>query len=338
MIRLPLSRALFTTTPTVVLESAEFTVTAFNYPSGIASLKVENSRGYLEILPFMGQMIWDANFDGHGLRMDNMFSQPVPATEVTDTYGCFAFHSGLLAAGCPSPEDTHPLHGEFPVADMDQAWLEYDGESLAAVSSYEYVKGFGNHYEAKPSVVLRPGSALFDINLEVTNLSAYAPMPLQYMCHMNYAFVEGGIMRQSIPDAAFALRRTIPAHVTPTPAWTAINEEILAGTIDANSLERAGEFDPEIVYFADDLPQYGEQVSFELEGPDGVVFETSFNTNEFPVATRWILVNPDQKVAAFVLPGTSRPEGRLAAQAAGTLMELGPQQTRSFSVTTGIKE
>lgn len=60
----------------------------------------------------MGQMIWDAFFDGHDLTMRNMFSQPKLASEIVATYGCFAFHSGLLANGCPSPADTWPADDE----------------------------------------------------------------------------------------------------------------------------------------------------------------------------------------------------------------------------------
>lgn len=41
-------------------------------------------------------------------------------------------------------------------------------------------------------------------------------MPLQYMCHMNYAYVENGEISSNIPDSAFKLRETIPAHVKPT--------------------------------------------------------------------------------------------------------------------------
>ena len=48
------------------------------------------------------------------------------------------------------------------------------------------------------------------------------------------------------------------------------------------------------------------------------------------MATRWILHNSDQKVASFVLPGTSRPEGFIAAREADA--------SRSFTVTTGLKE
>lgn len=123
----------------------------------------------------MGQMIWDAQFDGHDLTMRNMFRQPKPAAEVVATYGCFAFHSGLLANGCPSPEDTHPLHGEMPCAAMDDARLELEGDSLRVTGRYEYVMGFGHHYQAQPAVVMRKASALFDIQMTVTN-------PLQSPC------------------------------------------------------------------------------------------------------------------------------------------------------------
>ncbi|WP_273166506.1 aldose 1-epimerase family protein [Actinomyces israelii] len=337
----PLQRSLFTADPShpqALLSHGELTAAAARYPSGVETLVMTSSRVRLEILPFMGQILWDAVVDGVSLRMDNMFRQPLPAKEITQTYGCFAFHSGLLSAGCPAPEDTHPLHGELSCAPMDAARLEVGEEGIRLVSTYEYVMGFGHHYRAEPSVALRAGVSTFDIDLSVTNLSAYAPMPLQYMCHMNYAFVPNGRMRQNLPAGAFALRRTVPAHVTPTPRWQTLNDEILAGHIDVDSLEMATEFDPEIVYFADDLPRYGRDLEFTLGAPDGPAFITRFSAADFPVATRWILHNADQRVAAFVLPGTSRPEGRLAAQKAGTLIELEAGRSRRFHVTTGIKE
>ena len=125
MYTIPLHESLFTAGhDTVLLSSDEFTVTAKRYESGVASVTVSNSRGHVEVLPFMGQIIWDVVFDGVSLTMDNMFSQPQPADVIVNTYGCFAFHSGLLANGCPAPEDTHPLHGEFPCSRFDEGWLE----------------------------------------------------------------------------------------------------------------------------------------------------------------------------------------------------------------------
>ncbi|MDT0190432.1 hypothetical protein [Rothia terrae] len=94
------------------------------------------------------------------------------------------------------------------------------------------------------------------------------------------------------------------------PEWEEINRKILAGEYDASSLEGAEAFDPEVVYFADDLPTKAQQSEFKLTRPDG---------------------------SAFALPGTSRPEGFLAAKKAGTLIELEPGKTRSFTVTTGLK-
>jgi len=141
MTQLPLWRALFTEQPRTLLQNDDFTVTAFRYASGVEGLRVQNSRGHLVILPWLGQMIWDAEFDGRDLTMRNMFSQPKAAKEVIETYGCFAFHSGLLANGCPSPEDAHPLHGEMPCAPMDDAWLELDGDSLTVTGRYRICDG-----------------------------------------------------------------------------------------------------------------------------------------------------------------------------------------------------
>ncbi len=334
---IPLHRSLFTPEKTIVLQNSEFSVSAFTYPSGVESLILQNSRGFLEVLPFMGQILWNAEFDGISLRMDNMFSEPKPVSEIQATYGCFSFHSGLLAAGCPAPDDTHTLHGEFPCAPMDSAELLIEDDGAVTVRSHhEYVMGFGHHYAAAPTVTLAASSGIFRIGMKVKNLSAYAPMPLQYMCHMNYAFVPRGRMVDNLSQGAFQLRRTVPAHVTPTPRWEVLNERILSGDYDANSLDGAEEFDPEIVYFADAIDEQVDRAEFSLTHPDGTVFITRFPTRQFPVATRWILHNPDQKVSAFVLPGTSRPEGYLAAEASGTLIHLAPGEERTFEVETGL--
>lgn len=337
MYTIPLTPDLFTNEPRLLCKSNEFTVEAKRFSSGVASVTVRNSRGHVEVLPFMGQIIWDVVFDDTSLTMTNMFAEPQPARLIEDTYGCFAFHSGLLANGCPSPQDTHPLHGEFPCAPFTEAWLEIDENSVSVSGRREYIKGFGHHYEAVPRVTLARRETFIDIDLSVTNLSAYQAMPLQYMCHMNYAWVDGATMSQTIGDA-FTLRSTVPAHVQPTPEWTELNEDILTGRVDPQKLEDANRYDPEIVLFADDLPQYGEHARFSMELPTGGRFMVMFSTSDFPVATRWLLHNPDQKVAAFVLPGTSRPEGFLAAEQAGTLIQLGAGQTRTFHVRTGLEK
>ena len=102
-------------------------------------------------------------------------------------------------------------------------------------------------------MTLRKESALFDIAMSVTNL-ATVPMPLQYMCHMNYAYVDQGRISSNIPATAFKLRESIPSHVHPTEKWLAYNEEIKKLQKEGRSLEVLDQpdmYDPEIVFMAD---------------------------------------------------------------------------------------
>ncbi|ATM85848.1 aldose 1-epimerase family protein [Yersinia massiliensis] len=318
-----------------IYSSDDFIVTSFKYASGIEALKISNSRGYVTLLPYYGQMIWDAEFDGHNLKMESMFSQPKRGENIVDTYGCFAFHSGLRRNGCPTPDDDHALHGEMPCAEMDHAWLLIDDTTIALTGSVEYVKGFGDHYSARPLVRLRADSTQFDIEMSVTNLSSM-PMPLQYMCHMNYTYIPGATFRQNLPGTALKLRETIPAHVHPTQQWLDYTQQLRDRPAGLSDLNEPEFYDPEIVFFADDLSQYVDHAEFFMLSPQGHRFVTRFSTAQFNHATRWILHNGDQKVAAFILPATCRPEGYLAAKEKGTLVMLSAGESRHFSVTTGI--
>lgn len=333
--RLPLRREQFHLTPEVLLQSDDSRVELFRYPAGIEAVRIHNRRGSVTVLPFFGQMIWDVQFEGHTLTMGNSFKQPLPGNSIIDTYGCFAFHSGLLANGCPSPEDDHPLHGEMPCARMDSAWLLLDADTLSLEGECEYVKGFGHHYLAAPAVRLHADRPRLQIEMTVTNLAG-APMPLQYMCHLNSSWIAQGRFRQSIPDRAFRLRTSIPAHLRPTPAWRDYTARLTQDPQALQQLDQPQLCDPEIVFFADDLPQYGDEVQFELHAPAGYAMMTRFSTAQFPHATRWLLHNADQQVAAYILPATCRPEGFLAAQQAGSLITLASGEQRHFSVETGL--
>ncbi|CAG9409714.1 aldose 1-epimerase family protein [Providencia alcalifaciens] len=334
---IPLHKRLFTEKPTLVLKNSQFSVSAFVYQSGVQGLRVENSQGHLTILPFLGQMIWDAEFCGQNLKMENMFSEPKPVPTVIETYGCFAFHSGIISNGCPSPEDNHPLHGEMPCAPMDSAWLELTENSLKVCGEYEYVMGFGHHYCASPFVQLHTDSALFDIHMSVTNLAS-VPMPLQYMCHMNYAYVDDATLTQNIPEQAIKLRESIPGHVHPTQKWLDFNQALKCGEVKLNQLNQPQMCDPEIVFFMDNLSQYTANPEFKMTSPAGNTFVTRFKANELNYATRWILYNGDQKVGAFVLPATCRPEGFIAAKNNQTLIWLAAGENRQFTVTTGVEQ
>ena len=68
-------------------------------------------------------------------------------------------------------------------------------------------------------------------------------------------------------------------------------------------------YDPEIVFFMDNLSKYQENLEYKMKSPSGHSYVTKFSSKDFNYATRWILFNEDQQVGAFVLPATCRPEG-----------------------------
>lgn len=326
----------FTDSSKIIFKNEEFTVSLFRYPSGVEAIELKNSRGKMVVLPYLGQMIWDLKFDETDLKMKNMFLQPKKVASIIDTYGCFAFHSGLIRNGCPGPDDDHELHGEMPCAEMDRAWLEISDEVITIGGETEYVKGFGHHYLAKPAVKMFGQESFIEISMTVKNLSG-SEMPLQYMCHTNYAYVENAVMNQNIPASALKPRESIPGHVKPTEKWMEYNKQLQSGDELVTALNRPEMYDPEIVFFVDKLDQYQEEAEFEMVLQDGTSFFTKFLTRELNYATRWILHNSDQQVGAFVLPATCRPEGYLAAQKSGTLLMLDPGEERTFTVVTGKK-
>ncbi|WP_040204108.1 aldose 1-epimerase family protein [Neobacillus jeddahensis] len=331
-----LNRDYFTESKKIIFRNDFVTASFFKYPSGVEAIELNNSRGRMVVLPYMGQMIWDLEFDGTDLKMKNMFSQPKKVESVVDTYGCFAFHSGLIRNGCPSPVDDHELHGEMPCAQMDKAWIEITDDGIVICGETEYVKGFGHHYLASPMVKMFNHETFIEINMKVKNLSG-AEMPLQYMCHTNYAYVDNAVMKQNISSSAFKLRETVPAHVKPTEKWLSYNKDLLSVKEEISSLNKPEMYDPEIVFFADELSQYQDEAEFEMVLPSGTVFFTKFSTAELNYATRWLLYNNDQQVGAFVLPATCRPEGFLATEKSGTLILLEAGEERSFTVVTGKK-
>ena len=108
MTRVHLSRALFGERERTFLETDGATVSLFRYDTGVEAVRLANALGHVVVLPYLGQMVWDVRFAGVGMTMGSMFAAPRPATQIADTYGCYAYHSGLLRNGVPGPEDPAP--------------------------------------------------------------------------------------------------------------------------------------------------------------------------------------------------------------------------------------
>lgn len=340
-----LDRRAFGEGETLAVEHEGLTARLFRYNTGVEAVRLANARGSLVVLPYLGQMIWSAAFDGVDLTMQSIFKAPRPVRTIAETYGCFAFHSGLLRNGVPGPTDTHPAHGEMPCAPMDSAGIEVGedarGPWMRLFGAYDYAMGFGAHYEARPSVTLHANDARFDMAMEVTNLSAGDAMDLMYMAHVNYAFVEGGDILQQAPfDAAHtAVRRAVPAHVTPNPAYLARIEALAADPSASRIIRREDGFDPEQVFYLHDLATDAEGATTQLlRRPEGDAFLARYKPADFPKTVRWILAGHDQSVCAFALPSTCEPEGYAAEKAKGNVIRLPAGATVRYSVELGHLE
>ena len=300
----------------------------FRYDSGVEAIRLSHARGHVIVLPYLGQMVWSAEFDGVELAMQSMFTQPRPAKTIVETYGCLAYHAGLLRMGVPGPGDDHALHGEAPCAQMDAAGVscgvDARGAWIAVTGSREYAMGFGAHYVSRPQVILREDETGCEIVMEVENLSA-APMDLMYMCHVNFAFAEGARIVQSVPFTPehVITRTVIPSHVHPSDDYRALLAELAKNPARMERLDEPQRYDPEQVFYivgqkteADGLTHY------RMQRREGDAFAIRWDPAIMNKTIRWVLANSDQRVAAFAMPGTCEPEGYTAEKAKGNVRQL----------------
>jgi Domain of unknown function (DUF4432) len=336
-----LRRAFFGDSERVVLRHGSCTASLFRYETGIEAIRLSNERGHVVVLPYMGQIVWSAMFDEVELAMQSMFREPRPAKVIVETYGCLAYHAGLLRNGVPSPQDTHILHGEMPCAEMDKAGLECGvderGGWIAVTGEREYAMGFGAHYRATPRVILRASAPDIDVVMDVENLSA-APMDLMYLCHVNFAFAEGGRIVQPVPFTPdhVITRTAIPGHVSPSDDYRALLAELAKDPARMEILNEAERYDPEQVFYIKGQPRGADGlVHYMMARREGDGFTIAWDPTIMQHTIRWILANSDQRVAAFAMPATCEPEGYLAEKGKGNVRSLKGGAKASFTTHIG---
>ena len=324
-----------------IFSAGTLSASLFRYESGVEAIRIRNRRGELVILPWLGQMIWSARFDGVDLAMRSGFDMPHQSSTIAGTYGCLLFHSGLLRNGVPGPGDDHAAHGEFPTAPLQRAWLELiedeAGLALRLVGERDYVMGFGSMYRATPSVMLHEHQAVFSVELDVMNRSG-KPMELMYMAHANFAFVPDGRIIQPMPytPAHVAVRRAVPGHVQPTPAYLELMEALAADPARMETLSEPALYDPEQVFYLHGMRSDPDgMTAMMLRRPEGDAFSMRWQAHEFSHCVRWILNDPDQKTAAFALPSTCEPEGHAAESRKGNVRHLPPGGRAHFGIEAG---
>ena len=337
-IRIELTKSNFEDKERLLCTMGAISIFTFRYDSGIEALRVKNARGEIVVLPFKGQQIWRAKFDGRDLTMKSMFEEPVETTDYLKTYGGFLIHCGLTAMGAPGPTDQHPLHGELPNAPFQQAWLELDpaSQEVTICGSFHYTVAFATNYRARTSICMTEQTTLLDVSVHVDNLKMTS-MDLMYLAHVNFKPVDYGELHYSAKATANSVRvrQTIPSHITPKPGYS---DYIAALAVDPSLhhiLKPELAFDPEIV-FTIDMQADDNGIAYALQKhPDGTADYVSYHPSQAPICMRWVCRTPDQDGLGIAFPSTSEVEGYAAEKAKGQVVELRGRETWRIDLKIG---
>ncbi|MBN2007376.1 MAG: DUF4432 family protein [Anaerolineae bacterium] len=313
----------------LLVDSMGFAAYAFRFDSGVCALRLVSEEGELVLLPFQGQQVWSATFNGRDLTMKSMFDQPYPTREFLDTFGGFMQHCGASAAGGPGPQDTHPLHGELPNAPYQSAYLvtgeDETGAYIGVGGAYQHTVAFSHNYVAEPLVRLYANRSLFKMAISITNLKQ-SPQTLMYLAHVNFRPVDHGRLVYSAHTSPehVRVRSSIPAHIKPGPGYMEFIQELGRNSQKHHMLTPGLAFDPEVVFFIDYLADdEGWAYSLQIH-PDGAADYIRHRPEQLPRATRWISRTADQDAIALVEAGTCEPEGYTAEKAKGNVRSLAP--------------
>lgn len=339
-VQIHLTPGMFDEREKVLVSAGELSAHAFRFGSGVCGLRLRNARGELLMLPFQGQQIWSAHMNGRDLTMRSMFDQPRAGVPFLETFGGFLQHCGATAMGGPSPEDTHPLHGELPNAPFQEAHLsigeDESGAYLAMGGRYQHTVAFATNYAAEPHVKLHAGASVFEIGMRITNLKA-TPMDLLYLMHVNFRPADHGRLCYSArytPEHV-RVRTGIPAHIKPLPGYPEFLQQLKANPEKHHRLDPALMFDPEVALFIDyQADEEGWARSVQIH-PNGEADYIAHRPDQLPKATRWLCRTADQDSIAIVEPGTAEPEGYLAEKRKGNIMVLPAHGVWQCRVLTG---
>ena len=324
-VQIPLIKASFGEKEREIASFGSFGISSFRYASGVEALRVRSDRAELIILPFKGQQIWRAVFDGRDITMGSMFPEPRATDVYLETYGAFLLHCGMSAMGVPSEGDNHPLHGEMPNAAMDSAYLRIDeaGQTVTVGGCFQYTVAFTTNYLATPEVTLKAGESKIDVSLTVENLRR-TPIDLMYLAHANFKPVDHGelIYLANYNAANVRVRQSIPSHISPPASYAKFIAELAKDPIPHHRFDPSLAFDPEIVFQIDALTDRDGYFHAMHRHPEGFADFISYRPEQAPVTQRWICRTPDQQGLGIAFPATAGVEGKRIESANGRVISL----------------
>jgi hypothetical protein len=108
-VRIAVQRESFTDKERETVQFGGLRASAFRFDAGIEAIRLSNARGHVVVLPYVGELVWNAIFDDVGLAMHSMFSGPRPAKRSWRPMGASLTTPGSSATASRVPA-TRILH------------------------------------------------------------------------------------------------------------------------------------------------------------------------------------------------------------------------------------
>ncbi len=341
--KINLKRSFFEAKETELLTHGDIKIIAFSYPSGIEALRVENPKGHFVILPFHGQQIWNFTFGGRDLSMKTTVKEPVYSDQYMACYGGFLYHCGVSAFGVPQADDNHPLHGEIPNIEYNEAYIDCgedeNGKYVAIGGVLNYNLAFTRNYQFCPECRLYENASIIRVNVSVENKNN-APMEYMYLCHINFAPIDGAKLVYS----AKRDKDHIKVHKRVGDDFPADKKEKLFAFMDKVQEEPAihdtvgleGEmYEPEICFAIKyEGDENNRAYTMQKKPGEGACY-VSHPVDALPVGVRWISKGIDEQAMGMVLPATSEHLGYSDSKRKGYVKSLAGKEKLSFYMEVG---
>lgn len=329
---------------TVILKSGELSASLFIYDTCVKAVRLSNSRGNVVVLPFMGQMIWRAEFDGRQLAMKTIYEQPVAVSGAyCGTYGCFLMHCGLTAMGNPSSEDTHLPHGELPAAKYNNAEIilgeDEKGAYVGLTGLYTHKFCYEYDYEFSPMVKLYASKTHIDVEARLKN-NKDIPLEYYYLCHINHRPVDGARLCYTANRETIKVYGDVPANHWDAEGAKLTFEYATKLCKNPKLMDNIGDegqsYRPEIVFMARySKDENGNAYTMQLN-PDGTATYVIHKPEELPYGVRWISRTEDEDAIGMVLPATAEHLGKIYCRKNNQGKFLKKGEVVTYHMQTGL--
>jgi hypothetical protein len=335
--RFNLVDAQFSEKEKTLLENANFQVSGFRYSSGVAALRMKNKHCELIVLPFQGQQVWRAIFNGRDLTMRSIFDEPRKTEHFGLNYGGFLIHCGLTGSGNPTAEDSHPLHGELPNAAYEEAFLIVDEKSLSLSGTYSYKNAIEYDYVFSPRLTMGADSSVCQLSCGIENKRS-KPFKYMYMSHINWLPVEGSQLvysakktmgKLTVYDDTFGL----PAEQQAFSDYVAKvkQDPWISDHIDPKNQV----YDPEFclfIHYEGDKDNWAHALQVM---PQGDACYVGFDRQHLPNAVRWYAWTGDEYALGFAIPSKTDHLGFSRNDAKGVIPVIGPKASIELNYCFG---